>query len=174
MSEENLTQHGEKLIRCLHALSSALKLYEMNNRAVVRQVDEIGKALESYFATTTEELRLTLREDEFFVNSKLLKVDLAFYNKARDVAVILEPLHFNDIRFTAENSKVQLESWLGDVSRSLRQNQNCMNTQGYGCIFGKKAKGSSAAAFRFEPDRLAIWLYSGLLDVVEQIFLVYI
>tara|TARA_B100000925_G_scaffold290482_1_gene275790 strand:- start:469 stop:1782 length:1314 start_codon:yes stop_codon:yes gene_type:complete len=173
MSEENLTQHGEKLIRCLHALSSALKLYEMNNSAVVRQVDEIDKALQSYFASTTEELRLTLREDEFFVNSKLLKVDLAFYNKARDVAIILEPLHCNDIRFTNEYAKPQLEKWLGDVSQSLRKNQNILDPNGYGCIFGKKAKGSSAAAFRFEPDRLAIWLYSGLLDVVDQIFALY-
>ena len=37
-------------------------------------------------------------------------------------------------------------------------------------VFSAKAKGSSAAAFRFEPDKLIIWLYSGLLDVVEQIF----
>ena len=170
MSEENLMQHGEKLIRCLHALSSALKLYEMNNTAVVRQVDEIAHALETYFATTTEELRLTLREDEFFINSKLLKVDLAFFSKARDVALVLEPLECNDIRFTSEYSKSNLEAWLADISSSLRRNKNCMNPAGYGCIIGKKAKGSSAAAFRFEPDRLAIWLYSGLLDVVEQIF----
>ena len=49
MSEENLTQHGEKLIRCLHALSSALKLYEMNNSAVVRQIDEIDKSFAKLF-----------------------------------------------------------------------------------------------------------------------------
>ena len=82
MSEENLTQHGEKLIRCLHVLSSALKLYEMNNSAVVRQIDEIDKALQSYFTSTTEELRLTLREDEFFA-SKIIEVDLAFYKQVR-------------------------------------------------------------------------------------------
>ena len=45
--------------------------------------------------------------------------------------------------------------------------------EGFPNIKGRKAKGSSAAVFRFEPERLAIWLYSGLIDIVEQVYVLH-
>ncbi len=81
----NSNDYGEKVIRILHALSNALKLYELNNTAVVRQIDDLESLLKEYAAQTSEELRITLREDEFFVNDQLLKVDLALYLRGREV-----------------------------------------------------------------------------------------
>ncbi len=165
----DISVYGEKIIRVLHALSSALKLYETNNTAVVRQIDEMDAALKEYMSNNSEDLRITLRPDEFFVNDRLLKVDLALYLRARDVALILEPLEYGDIRFSKECNRSHVEALVNDLSSSIRANVSNMKPD-YGAITGKKAVGSSAAAFRFEPDRLAIWLYSGLLDVTEQLY----
>ena len=165
----NSNQYGEKIIRALHALSNALKLYELNNAAVVRQIDEMEEMLKEYFSQSSEELRITLREDEFFVNDQLLKVDLALFLRGREVALLLDDFEFGDIRFSQECNRAAVEAMVSDLSLSIRNNDNHMKSD-YGSISGKKAVGSSAAAFRFEPDRLAIWLYSGLLDVTEQLY----
>ena len=36
--------------------------------------------------------------------------------------------------------------------------------------FWKKSAGSAAAAFRFDPNKMAIWLMAGLLDVVDRLY----
>ena len=116
----NSNKYGEKVIRILHALSNALKLYEINNTAVVRQIDEMESLLQEYTAQRSEELRITLREDEFFVNDQLLKVDLALFLRGREVALILDSVEFGDIRFSKECNRAVIEAMVSDLSQSIR------------------------------------------------------
>ena len=51
------------------------------------------------------------------------------------------------------------------TERSLR---NDVRTIWWYCW--KKSAGSAAAAFRFDPNKMAIWLMAGLLDVVERLY----
>jgi hypothetical protein len=166
---KQIQEAGSRIILIMHALGSALRLYETNNAAVVRQIDTLEGELKQFFTSDMDQIRVTLRPEEFFINDGLLKVDMAMYMRARDLALVLDKLDYGDIRFEKGCTREHIEAFVKDYAESLRANKSQMQPS-YGSIFGKKAVGSSAAAFRFEPDRLAIWLYAGLLEVVEQLY----
>jgi hypothetical protein len=159
-----------KILLTLHSLGSVLKLYETNNTAVVRQLDLLEECLNSFFAEGKDQLKYTLRSDEFFINDKLFKVDLPLYLRARDLAEALGQFDYGELCFGAQTTKADLEAFVSDYSQSLRNSKSSLKPK-YGAITGRKARGSSAAAFRFDPDKMAIWLYSGLLDIVEQLYM---
>lgn len=158
-----------KILLSLHSLGSVLKLYEVNNTAVVRQLDVLEESLNAFFAEGHDQLKYTLRIDEFFINDKLFKVDLPMYLRARDLAASLGQFDYGELCFQAETTRSDLEAFVADYSQSLRMSTSSLK-QSYGAIHGRKARGSSAAAFRFDPDKMAIWLYSGLLDIVDQLY----
>ena len=162
-------EFGTKILLTLYSLGSVLKLYEINNSAVVRQIDSLEAALKDFFSEGTDELKLTLRADEFFMNDRLFKVDLPMYVRMRELATSLGEFNYGDLRFSASTSRADIEGFVQGYSDSLRSSNPHLKPQ-YGGISGKKAVGSSAAAFRFEPNKMAIWLYAGLLDVVEQLY----
>lgn len=164
---------GVDIILVLHALSSVVKLYDSNNNAVVKQVDALCDVLQRGFALGHKELRLTLRSDEFFINGELLKVDVQLYLRAKELSEILEKLEWNDIRFDSVVQKSDIENFIVDFSKCVRKEKSTLNISGYNGIIGSKSKGSSAAAFRFEPNKLAIWLVAGLLDIVDNLYTMY-
>ena len=169
MSEERATEAGVKVINALYSLSSILKLYEVNNDAVARIMDTLNGEFKLAFAEI-KELHLMLRKDEFFINDQLLKVDLSLYTKARELAITLDAFDWGDIRISSGVGELEVEKFVQAFSDSLRHTKSMFPKEGFPNIKGRKAKGSSAAAFRFEPERLAIWLYSGLIDIVEQVY----
>jgi hypothetical protein len=173
MSEQKELDLGTKVIISLYSLSSILKLYEINNDAVGRIIDSLYNELQEGFEGGVSELHLMLRKDEFFINDQLLKVDLMLYTKAREVATNLDRFSWGDIRISSGLSKGELESFAQHFSDSLRASKSMFPSEGLPNIKGQKAKGSSAAAFRFEPEKLGVWLYTGLLDIVEQIYALY-
>jgi hypothetical protein len=173
MSAKDIQEVGSKVIIILHSLSSVLKLYDSNNAAIVRQIDAFEKELNNAFEKGLAELRITLRTDEFFINDKLLKIDIQLYLRAKEVAEILGRFEWNDIRIKSTVSRDDIEKFVFGFSNSVRKTEGKLSQEGYGGITGSKAKGSSAAAFRFEPDKLAVWLYSGLLDVVDNLYELY-
>ena len=168
--ELNIQDKGGKIVVVLHALISVLKLYDTNNAAVVRQIDSLEKELNSLFEKGLQELRITLRSDEFFVNDRLLKVDIQLYLRAKELAESLAPFEWSDIRFSAGITRQDINDFVSGLSNSVRQGKKMFSQEGYGGIVGSVAKGSSASAFRFEPDKLAIWLYAGLLEVVDVLY----
>ena len=161
------TELGSKILLTLYSLGSVLKLYEINNSAVMRQMDSLEESLKEFFTNGVDELKLTLRSDEFFINDQLFKVDLQMYTRMRELAKSLGEFDYGDLRFTSSTTREDIEGFVQGYSDSLRASKSQLKPQ-YGGISGKKAVGSSAAAFRFEPNKMAIWLYAGLLDVVEQ------
>ena len=54
MSEESVTKAGIKVINALYSLSSILKLYEVNNDAVVRIMETLQKELQDTFTEVNE------------------------------------------------------------------------------------------------------------------------
>ena len=167
--EDIISEKGKSVIGILHSLANALRLYDVNNAAVSRQVDALVDELAS-LGQNNSFLRLTLREDEFFINDSLLKADLRLYVRAKELAEILEPFEYNDFRILGSTTKQDIDNFVLELSKSIKTQNYSLKGQVFGGISGLKAKGSSAAAFRFEPDKLSIWLYSGLLDVVEALY----
>jgi len=107
------------------------------------------------------------------LNDSLLKVDVQLYTRAKELAVILEALDYNDIRFQEGTTRENIVAFVSDLAKGVRKDKDALKGKSYGAIIGQAAKGGSASAFRFEPDRLAIWLYAGLTEVVEQLFVAY-
>ena len=141
MSEESVTKAGIKVINALYSLSSILKLYEVNNDAVVRIMETLQKELQDTF-TEVNELHLMLRKDEFFINDQLLKVDLALYTKAREVAIILDAFNWGDIRISSDIGTLEVENFVQAFSDSLRHSKSMFPKNGFPNIKGQKARGS--------------------------------
>ena len=108
-----------KILLTLHSLSSVLKLYETNNTAVVRQVDTLQECLKSFFAQGQDQLKYTLRSDEFFINDKLFKVDLALYLRARDLAEALAQFDYSELCFRSDTTRSDVEAFVAAYSKSL-------------------------------------------------------
>jgi hypothetical protein len=162
---------GVDTIISLHGLTRVLTLYEPNNTAVIRLVTTLTATILKFFADGGEVLKLQLLTDECFVNGKLLRVDAALYERATDLAKTLAEFDIGVIEFRAGVTETAIQAFVTDFSTSLKSGTRSMPETGYDTIGLGRATGRSIASFRFEPDRLAIWLYAGLLEVVERLYL---
>lgn len=169
-SDKRLQVIAAEIIVALHALSSVVRLYDSNNTAVVRQIDTLFEALQRGFSDGVNTIRLTLRSDEFFVNGQLLKVDVQLYMRAREVGGLLEKMSWNDVSFTSDLSKDNLKQFVEDFAKCIRKEATAFSATAFGGISGRKSAGSAAAAFRFDPNKMAIWLVAGLLEVVDKLY----
>jgi len=161
---------GVQLLTVMHGLTRALVLYEINNDTVVRLINDLWSTVEGYFKAGGEDLRLQLLEDEAFVNGQLIRMDAQLYERATDLAKTLQAYTVGEIHFESTVTKKQCLEFLGDLSTCLRTQGGKLRPEGYGALHLNKRSGRSMAALRFEPDKLAIWSYASLLDVVDQLF----
>ena len=123
----------------------------------------IHDTLQRGFTDGVNTIRLTLRSDEFFINGQLLKVDVQLYMRAREVGGILESMNWNDITFLSSISKDDIQRFVIDFAKCIRKEATAFSSTEFGGVSGKKSAGSAAAAFRFDPNKMAIWLMAGLL-----------
>lgn len=161
---------GVQLLVLLHGLTRALVLYEINNDSAVRLIDDLWRTLDGYFKAGEHELKLQLLEDEAFINGQLIRMDAQLYERATDLAKTLQTYEIGEVRFESGISKPQCMAFLNDLSTSLRSQNSTIKPGGYGHLSLNKRSGRSMASLRFEPDKLAIWSYASLLDVVDQLF----
>lgn len=170
MEQAHEQKAGIRLVTVLHGLTKALVLYEINNDTVVRLVDELWNVVEDYFRLGQEELRLQLLEDEAFINGQLIRMDAQLYERSTELAKTLDGYDVGEVHFESSVTKHQCTGFLRDLSASLRSHESTLRKEGYGQLHLRKRSGRSMAALRFEPEKLAIWSYASLLDVVEQLF----
>lgn len=161
---------GGEVIAGLHSLTKVLTLYEPNNTAVIRLVDSLLETLTKHFGTGTDELKIQLLEEECFVNGKLLKVDSALWERSTDLARLLGRFNLGEVTVNSGVTREVLDTMVRDLAESLRTGESKIPSGGYETVQLRPSSGRSIASFRFEPDRLAIWLYAGLLDVVERLY----
>ena len=161
---------GGAFIAGLHSLMKVLTLYEPNNTAVTRLEDSLLQILTDHFATGVDELKIQLLQDECFINGKLLKVDAALWERATDLARLLGRFDLGEVTVSSGVSREVMDTLVIDLAESLRTGQSTLPAGGYETVRLGRSSGRSIASFRFEPDRLAIWLYAGLLDVVERLY----
>jgi hypothetical protein len=161
---------GSKLLALLHGLSKALVLYEINNDTVTRLIEDLWFTIETYFKAGGDDLRLQLLEDEAFINGQLIRMDARLYERTTELSRTLQGFEIGEVHLESGVTKHQVTGFLRDLSTSLRTQRGVLRTEGYGGLHLNKRSGRSMAALRFEPDKLAIWSYASLLDVVDQLF----
>ena len=127
--------------------------------------------LQAYFALGNQELKLRLLSNEFFVNGRLLRVNARLYERACDLSSILSRFDLGELAFSPTFDREEMDGFTGDLSQSLRTGTSHLRSGGYGGLSSSSGgSASSAAAFRFEPDRLAIWLYASLLEATQKLY----
>ncbi|MCP4871092.1 MAG: hypothetical protein GY898_20485 [Proteobacteria bacterium] len=161
---------GAETLVALHGLTRVLTLYEPNNSAVIRLVGTLTDTILKFFTDGGDVLKLQLLEDECFVNGKLLRVEATLYDRAQDLTSILGRFEIGEIEFRQGTNAAAVEAFVADFATSLKTGVRALPEGGYDLIALGRSAGRSIASFRFEPDRLAIWLYAGLLDVVERLY----
>ena len=163
-----LQEAGSQVLLQLQGLTRAVVLYEPNNETVTRLIDMLETSL-TEFLGQEEELRLQLRTEEFFANGRLLKLDPANYERFSELGETMGRYDAGEIRFEKGVSRAHLEAFVDDLSVAQRSSEGSLKRR-YGAMHLATFKGRSMASFRMEPDKLAIWLYSGLLDIVERLY----
>lgn len=158
-----------ELVSLLFGLGRALNLYEVNNAAIGRLVEGVASTLETHRAHGGGTLELALLAEEFFVNGSLLAVDPRLYERATELARGLDRFRIGSIAFGADCERAVLTRFATDWAASLRAGKSAFAEAGYPGITLSAAQGVSIASFRFDPDRLALWLYASLLDLAEEI-----
>lgn len=171
--QELANEAGVEVLVALHGMTRVLTLYEPNNAAVTRLVESLAATIERFFVAGGDGLKLQLLEDECFVNGKLMRVDAPLYERATDLAAVLAKFDIGEIDFQKGTARNHVEDFVRDLAVSLKAGTNKLAPSGYETIRLARNTGRSIASFRFEPDRLAIWLYAGLLEVVERMYVEY-
>jgi len=170
-AEQRLQATGVQLVTTLQALARGLVLYDPNNAAVLRLIGNLETCTQEHFkANGGADLRLQVMKDEVFFCGRLLKVDLATYERAVELAALFQPFELGDFVFTNALTRDQIENFVTDFAETARSKQNRFRPGGYGAIQLGRCTGSAIASFRFEPDRLAVWLYGSLIDLVERLY----
>ncbi len=160
-----------ELIFGVHSLVRSLALYDANNDAIKRVMESILASLDGYFTEANgEQIKLQLLEEEFFVNGKLLKVDAKSYERAKSLADFLIKHELGELVFFRGMTAEQLEQFARDLGETVRTGSSHLNPSGYGTLTLSKSSGQSVSAFRFQPDKLAIYVYGGLLDLVDRLY----
>lgn len=174
MSDETaalrLHQAGAQTLGSVFSLVRALKLYAPNNAAVVRIIDELEAGLSSWFDQGEDELSLKVMRDEAFVNSRLLKVDIGLYEKITMLHQRLLPLGVNEIAFTRGIDRATLDALANELADAMGGLGQRLRLRDQGHLRLGYTEGDAIASYRFEPDRLAVWLYGSLLDLADQLY----
>jgi hypothetical protein len=168
--EEATQKVGLALLESVYGMTRVLKLYEANNRAVVRLKDRLMEDFSGFWEMGGQEVKLQLLAEEAFINGKLIRMDASIYEKATDLAAGLDGFGVGEIAITSGVTRDQLEAFTLAFAESMRSGTNQFDAAAHPDIRLAKASGRSMASFRFEPDRLAIWLYSSFLDLVGRLY----
>ena len=168
---EALTQEtGLQVLTALFGLIRAMAFYETNNTAIQRLVERLSDLLEAFDHRGGEGMRMTLLAEEFFVNQELLRVDAQNYDRAKQLTADLAPFNVGVIHFHEGCRAEHLEPFVSDLQETFRTGKSALKQDGYDNLSVGKSAGQSVASFRFQPDRLAIWLYGSVLDVAERLY----
>jgi len=171
MVEDEALQHaGAAVINSLFSLSRALKLYDSNNAAVVRIIDELQAGVDGWFTGGEPALQVRVLSGEAFVNGRLLKVDPTLYDRVNQLYGRLMSAQFNELTFLRGVRRAELEDFARDLSVALRMHGVGASREDRPHLRLGTASGDAIASFRFDPDRLAVWLYRSLLDLVDQLY----
>lgn len=158
------------LLVCLYSLMRTLALYDANNDAVKRVMESLLAALDRYFSEGGEQIKLQLLEEEFFVNGKLLKVDAKSYERAKALSEFLISFELGELTFLRGMTPEQLKQFAEDLGETVRTGSNRLKSAGYGTLTMARSSGQSVSAYRFQPDKLAIFIMGGLLDLVDRLY----
>lgn len=167
--EHKLTQAASDIVALIQGVTRALTLYAPNNDTVTRLVDDLITALEGHFGGGGESLHLQLLTHEFFLNGQLLRLDGPTWERATMLAEKLIPLGVNDLRFDPSLTREDMEAFIRDLAVSLPKMVPAFQAT-YGGLEVGSAAGTATATFRFEADKLAIWLYTSLVELVETLY----
>lgn len=159
---------AREVISCLFGLSRSLALYETNNSAVTRLLDDLDQHLQAYFQGTSQVLRLQVVADEFFVNGHLLRVDPQFWEKAAGLSELLARLKLGEVVMEPGITREELDRFAEDLSDTIRGGANRLHDDGYGHFSVAPAVGRSSASYRAEPHQLAMVLYERLCAATRQ------
>ena len=127
-------------------------------------------SLEAWFASNPDDLRLQIIDEEVFVNGRLLRMDAALYERVTDLSTRLQAFGVGDVRFGPASNRDALQGFVEALAGCLRENQGDLAGREWPGIALAGSQGQSIASFRFQPDRLAVWLYGTLLDLVGAIY----
>lgn len=173
LADQELTElHriGQVVLSGVYSLVRALRLYDPNNAAIARIVDEFHQGLAPWLATSSDGLRLTVMSDQVFTNERLLKADPALYERITALHERLEPLGINELEFRPAMSREDLLGFVEALAVHTRGQGSRLVETGTDEIRTRWVEGDAVAAYRLAPDRLAVWLYASLLDLTEQLY----
>mgnify|MGYP007046915850 CR=1 FL=1 len=172
MSDESTSvqETGGEVMALVHRMVRLVGLYEANNSAVGTVLDSLSEALDAWFAEGEQEFALRILADECFVNGRLLKLGPALYGRVTDLSGVLGRFSIGAITFAAGCTRQDLEALCHAVAGSLRAGEPRFPAAGIPNVRLGPIEGSSVASFRFQPDRLALSLYSSLLDVIDRLY----
>jgi len=163
-------ESGAEVLALVHRMVRLVGLYEANNKAVLLVLESLSEVLAKWFAQGETEFQLRLLADECFINGRLLKLGPTLYGRTTDLSSLLGRFGVGAITFTTGCTRVDLDEVCAGVAASLRAAESRFPEGGYPRVRLGPIEGSSVASFRFQPDRLALSLYSSLLDVIDRLY----
>ncbi len=145
----------------------ALGLYDVNNTAVQRLIDQL---LSAWQRNGGGELRVQLLTDEYFVNDRLLRLDAQLYDRCTSLSAALGKLGVGEITLGPGLERSHVEALCSRLAAAVR-GQGKLSLDAVGPIALGIAIGSGIAAYRFEPERLAVSAIAGLVSITERLYL---
>lgn len=142
-------QLSRDLVNHLFILIRSGAMHELNNEALNRPRGMLADTINAFLDRYHEEAALQLVDGNFFVNKRLVRLDLGTFENSRYLARIFDFIGVNELTFFKRTEPEGLNELLGAILRVMRQRSG---TVPEGALGGVRARRLDQAATRGHED----------------------
>ena len=112
-----LDRLGARLVTGLHAVDKALRVYELNNRAVITILDELTEVIRAAPGESGRGPRVELRDDDVLLNGLPLRLGHKTWLRARDLSLALRRRGIGGLVLPVEPTRQKLQLFFARLQK---------------------------------------------------------
>lgn len=154
----------------LGALEQATRLYDLNNSIVVKILNELVEAANSFETLTGETLSISLAGYSFFANKRLIRMDYSSYKKAEILKKLWDRVGMGELSLPSKLSVNQFKEfssrWISAISDPA--NQATLYANAWGGIEARQSGGDDQIGKRIRSEVFITRTYCALIVLIRQ------
>ena len=165
--KELMQQYGTTLVQGLQVYLRALHTHQANNDIVKRTRDALNDTLRDYFEREPHgTLQVQLLPEETFLNNTLLPIAMQDFGRIKDMTEQLRQMGVGELIFDSKVTAESLSEFAQAVYGGIHSGE-AIEPRTFAGIQLQKLEYSSSGSAERDAYKVAVWLYTGLLDGLQ-------
>ena len=161
-------QIGEEALLIIFGLLKNLKIHDKENAILSLLTEDLMDVSFKFREAVGENLQVQIYADEFFVNTRLLRMDHLAYSKLRELLDLFKEMGLGALRLGVDTTGEDITAFLQDGHEAMKPNTPSIRSKRYG-DFHVIELHDEDVDYRSFPAREATYLYTTLLRLYGEI-----